>query len=66
MNMTEIKQRFVELASLIDGARMLLESHEEEGILPAMNILSAAIDKAMDAAEEANAEAQASPEYQPA
>ena len=61
MKMTEMQQRFEELASLIDGARMLLESREEEGILPAMNILSVAVDKAMDGAEEV----QTCPEDQP-
>ena len=61
MNTTETQRRFAELASLIDGARMLLESREEEGILPAMNILSVAVDRAMDAAEEA----QTCPEDQP-
>ncbi|MDE2174168.1 MAG: hypothetical protein KGJ54_02615 [Betaproteobacteria bacterium] len=64
--MTQTQQRFVELASLIDGARMLLESHGDAGLASGLEILRVVVDKALDASEEANAEAQASPEYQPA
>ncbi|CDW92228.1 MULTISPECIES: hypothetical protein [unclassified Thiomonas] len=64
MNMVEVQRRFEELASLIDGARMLIESHEESGLSSALHILEVVINKAMDAAEDA-AEAQTCPEDQP-
>ncbi|MBN8745677.1 MAG: hypothetical protein J0I24_15470 [Thiomonas arsenitoxydans] len=66
MNVTEMQQRFEELASLIDGARMLIESHGDAGLASGLEILRVAVGKAIDAYEEANTEAQASPEYQPA
>jgi hypothetical protein len=62
MSMTEIQQRFEELASLIDGARMLIESHGDAGLASGLDILSVVVGKAMDASEEA----QACPEDQPA
>ena len=58
MNMTKTQRRFAELASLIDGARMLIESHGDAGLASGLDILSVVVDKAIAAAEDATEEAQ--------